>query len=197
MQNNEELYKTVHWRSFRTMINTFNKLETEDNLNDYDLTHVICYQTYGLQLQGNNVKFVTPNGGSCFVGNNEYDVFEIPYKDNIKNINGKYLFAIHNTSFDYWIYGRMTVKNNISFEPYGFYDVAINKNQVVVTKKLQNIDTAIGELNYNGGSFDNLGARQRAYNIKPSDVVGKQNGIKNNSKTLKGGEKVKIYKKDK
>jgi len=196
MKYNEELYKTVHWRSFRRIVTNLANIERV-NLVGYDLNHVTCYTTMGFTFLGRNVTFDIPgtNNRACFVEDNQYDMFEIPLNGCARNPKGKYLFVAHNKSFDYWIFGELVYENNKAhYDPYGFYHAAVDKENVVVKKEVSGNDVGYGE-NIQTKLFDAMSVRQRAYGNKASDILASQKGVTNNINTLKGGNKVKIYKK--
>lgn len=192
----EELYKTVHWRSFRTIAKLLAKME-HVSYADYDLNHITCYTVMGFSLMGKNVVFNFPNKKTraCFVHDNQYDMFEIPKNTNVRVPHGDYYFIAHNRTFDYWVFGELKVGGNIVYyDPYGFYHVAVDGENVSITKVISGDDCSYGE-NDVSRTFDNLYVRRRAYGQKASDVYAKKRGVSNDMNTLKGGEKVKIYKK--
>lgn len=148
-------------------------------------------------------------GASCWVSNNHYDVYEIPKVGHEFEIEGEFIFLAHNTDFDYWLFGAMEYRINKSrsisertlfdtaeFLPFGSYDVITDGRNTSIKKKTTTITTNYG---YSAkdlkGTFDHIGSRKRAYKTSPSKLLGKLLGITSNTKALKGGEKVKVYKK--
>ena len=199
MKQNDKLYKTVHWRRLRKTVRLITKME-EINLSPFDLEHIKCYQTYGFELQGKNTVVENTRKRSCFVGNNQYDVFEIPTLDNVGQLYGTFLVLTHNTSYDYWVLCRMEIKENgTKIKPFGFYDVVIEGNEVAVTKKQSSGATDIGEepRESRNEKFDALGNRKIVYGTSQSNELGRLTGMKNNTEDLKGGKDVPIYKKKK
>lgn len=79
MSNILPLHKTVHWRRLKEIIQLLAKLEQID-LKKFDLDHITCYRSLGIDLCGKNVQFKTKGNNAIWVSNNHYDVFEIPSK---------------------------------------------------------------------------------------------------------------------
>lgn len=200
--NSRELKDSVHWRRFKELATSFYTLERVDK-SEYNFNNICCYTCIGDELQGDNVNYSVSDGYSCFVYDNRYDFFEIPKYSNQKPYAGEYMFIAHNTDFDYWVFGEMkyTIRDNFestvrlndraTFVPYGKYNVIVDGRRHSITK------TEYGKnVNYGGNQkrnqrFDKLGNRLRAYGTSIQKLLNKRH----NTKGIKGGDAVKIYKK--
>jgi hypothetical protein len=207
MAGSAPLHKTVHWRRLRDLIQMLCDYE-HINCNDYDLQHIVCRKTIGSMLHGHNVSYdMCDNGRSYFVTDNNYEVFEIGKKTNKKNsIYGSFLVLIHNTDFNYWLFGNMKVGLNanksratqILSEKY-FYDI-LGQYNVTLSEKPTFRKTRRGD-NISFGNAENdlycggLG-RKQSYNTSDSEILNNL-GVKNKTNNLSGGSTVKIYKKSK
>lgn len=124
-------------------------------------------------------------------------------------IEGDFLYLAHNTDFDYWLFGSMeyridrnrTRTENIlvdraEFLPFGSYDIITDGGSTCIRKKTTGFNSNYG---FSGkelkGTFDYVGARKRAYRTTSSKLIGQVIGINSNIKSIKGGDKVKVYKK--
>ena len=58
INNKPQLHKTVHWRRLKSIIRELFKKENID-INEYNIDHITCYSTFGYELKGKNVKFIT------------------------------------------------------------------------------------------------------------------------------------------
>lgn len=204
----EELHKTTHWRRLREIIKSLARFEgVEDALQNYNTNKIICYSAHGEQLQGENSEFFTKGGRSCWVSDNSYDVYEIPKIGKEYKVEGEYYILVHNTDFDYWIFGKMTYSINrnetkrqgrlvdrVKFLPYGRYQVISTGRDFNITRTTKGKDCEFG-FHHPKGSFDTIGARKRAYRTSGAKLVGSIIGRNQDMKTVKGGDAVKIYKK--
>lgn len=103
---NIPLYKRVHWRSFRAFLSKLCKQENID-ISNFNTNKIMCYETLGDQLKGANVKY-KPNNLSCWVGDNRYEVYEIPSLQNHeRSLSGHFLVFAYNLEFDYWVVAYM------------------------------------------------------------------------------------------
>lgn len=163
----------------------------------------------GRELQGKNVKFHTRTKKSCWVLENHYDVYEAPIYGNEYKVEGKYFFGAHNTDYDYWIFGlmeyridkkmsasKMTVVDKAEFLPYGSYDIGVEHGKHIIRKKTLGKNTYFSSIDL-VGTFDKLSSRKRAYKTSTARILGRMIGIKSDVTTVKGGEKVKVYNKNK
>ena len=94
------LHKTVNWKNLKGVIKEtvafinrkiYNKEQID--LKDFDLNHIVCYRCEGIDLQGRNVVLSGFKGRSCFVDDNSYEVFEIPFIKNNENNETFLMFA--------------------------------------------------------------------------------------------------------
>lgn len=133
------LHKRTHWQTFRSAISEMCVYEKID-ISVYDVTNVTCYTCTGNELKGKNVTFTTAENRSCWVSNNNYEMYEIPAKNNSGKYPfiGKFLFLSHNVNFDYWIFGDMKaelisehsdVLENYKINPFGRYTITIGKRR--------------------------------------------------------------------
>ena len=53
--NKSPLHKTVHWRRFKKLTRLICKLENI-NVNNYNLEHITCYSTVGMELNRRKCK---------------------------------------------------------------------------------------------------------------------------------------------
>lgn len=203
-----ELHQTTHWRKLRNIIRELAKFEgVETAIKNYNTEKITCYSAHGEQLQGENSEFFTKEGRSCWVSDNSYDVYEIPKVGRERNIEGEYYILVHNTDFDYWIFGKMTYTINrnetkrqsklidrVKFLPYGRYQIISTERGFNITRTTKGKDCEFGFHNPKGW-FDTIGARKRAYGTSGAKLVGNIIGRTQNIKSVKGGDAVKIYKK--
>lgn len=213
--NHEPLQNTVHWRGMKNLFYTLCTYEHIDP-NGYNFNNICCYSCVGEELQGTNVKYPSiHHGNSCFVYDNEYDMFEVPAKSYDVSINkfsytGDYLFLAHDKSFDYWLFGKMSYEVDLdstatqqalidqaSFAAYGQYKVTFTDIHDFSFVK----ETAGPDCNFGGskfkGKFDKMGSRKKAYHTSTGQVVAGASGKNHNINGLKGGNKVRVYKKTK
>lgn len=116
-------------------------------------------------------------------------------------IEGKFLIVAHNTSFNYWIVTLMedTIKGQsekVHFTVLGKYSISTNGNSVIISKELIGSKVDCGD-NSLGSFFDPWNGRRKAYGTNRSEIIAKNNKIKNNLNNVKDTKKVKIYKKRK
>lgn len=89
---------------------------------------------------------------------------------------------------------KMCVVDYAEFLPYGSYDIGVEGGKHIIRKKTLGRNTYFSSLDP-VGSFDKLSSRKRAYKTSTARILGKMIGIQSNTKSIKGGEKVKVYKK--
>lgn len=138
--NETPLHKTVHWRRLKEIISEICAYEKIDTSN-YNMNKITCYRTFGDEMKGPNVKYNIRGGTSCWVSDNKYEIFEIPKLSNKGYaFTGNFIFIAHNVSFDYWLFGTMSVKldmqdlkvnhrvnESVYFNLYGKYLIASNR----------------------------------------------------------------------
>jgi hypothetical protein len=108
------LHKRTHFRKMREVMIEIGKYEGF-NTYDYDFFSMTVYETVGEGLKGKNVSYNIKGGFSCWVKDNRYDIFEVPSKSNQKGSPyGDFLFLAYNKSFDYYLFGYMSVTLNRS-----------------------------------------------------------------------------------
>lgn len=202
IKNKEPLHKTVHYRKLRTILSNIVKIEKNFiNPNMFDDKHIICYRTSGDNLVGNNVKFTNIHKSRCcFVGDNEYEVYEIPYINNNQKtpFSGEFLVLCYNVAFGYWLLLRMTerfivsnnvLKENIEFYSFGEYEVT-NQENLSVKKVLNGNDCDRGNISfYNNDVFDKYRYRYYSYHIDKLGLIKKFD-----KKVVADNTAVKIYK---
>ena len=126
----QPLHKTTHFRRLRDVITALAK-KAKLNISKYNLMNMRCYRCRGKNLHGKNV--VTLNAisksRSCFVKENDYEIYECPSTTNKEDYVGNFLVVAHNTTFDYWMLILMnhsiSIKNNKAYVNV-VYDPKIN-----------------------------------------------------------------------
>lgn len=124
-------------------------------------------------MQGSNVNYDTFNNYSCWVPNNDYDMYEVPLYGDERSPIGEYLFLTHNTNFDYWCFGKLTCYTDCGgyiaadFVPYGKYTVFGSGRNISLRKDMRGYDLILGgKTGRKHHHFDEVGVRRRAYNCK-------------------------------
>ena len=135
------LYKTIDWRKLKVIIKEtaafINKKYSKKviDLKYFNTNKIACYRCKGIDLQGKNVELSGFKGRSCFVYDNSYEIFEIPFIGNNNKEETFLMFAKNNSFEGQWIVTYMfihhTVKNNkyyckVVFTP--IFDGAISYN---------------------------------------------------------------------
>lgn len=205
------LHKRAHYRRTREVITEIAKHE-KVQIRNYDLFNMRVFDTFGESLIGHNVSYNTPNDQSCFVEDNQYDVFEVPHKDN-KNMwpYGKFLVLIFNSSFDYYFFGEMTVnldreesirnrfpEEHYHYKMYGRYTIVFETNKNFVTKTHHIKDWTVGynsnEMNY---VADGWSVRKKSYKLNNHEIL-KRIGLQTTQQRKVVDKKpVDVYKKNK
>lgn len=203
MAGSTPLHKTVHWRKMRNLLRILCEYENI-NYSLYDFESINCRRTYGDLLKGSNITCdIHDKNRSYFVNDNTYDVFEIPKRGKKGQFYGSFLVLIHNTSYDYWLFGKMvcslnrnesirlkTVKDRYFYDILGHYSVCFGEDvSFTKTKRGNRIDFGVASSVFNNG-FD----RKKAYHTNDSEILNKI-GFKNNPNNLVDNKSVKIYKK--
>ena len=203
MAGSTPLHKTVHWRKMRILLRMLCDYENID-YSSYDFDSINCRLTYGDLMTGTNVDCdIHDKSRSYFVSDNEYNIFEIPKIGKKGQYYGSFLVLIHNTSFDYWMFGKMvcslnknesirtkSVKDKYFYDIFGHYSVSFDgKVFLTKTKRGNNIDLGLKSKSY-CTYFD----RKRSYHTNDSKILNKI-GFKNNPNNLVDNKSVKIYNK--
>jgi hypothetical protein len=206
--NSIPLHKRAHFRRTREVITQIAKHENV-NINDYDLLTIKAYSTVGENLKGKNVTYNTANGDSIWVLDNRYDIFEVPSINNFKGSPyGEFLYFAFNDSFDYYLFGRMTVTlqkeetmrtrfitEKIYFDPKGKFDIIFegNKNNVTKVEYGYNFTPGAHSSEHNF-TFDSYNVRKKSYGLSRYDILNLL-GIKTTKvNKLVGSNKTPIYK---
>ena len=210
MSKGAPLYKRVHFRRIREVFTEIGNYEGLDP-NDYDLTNMRVYETYGENLKGKNVSYNVDDGSSCFVLDNRYEFYEAPsISNNPGSPYGKFLFLAYNTSFDYYLFGVMTVKldanesrrtmdlvETVYFKNQGKYMITFQKNDNYI-KKVENGNKFAPGLRSTDHNFDfdSYNSRKKAYKTNRHKIL-ESIGVKNlvSNKKIAGKDPVAIYKK--
>jgi hypothetical protein len=208
--NDIPLYKRAHFRRTREVITEIANYEGI-NIHDYDLFSICVYDTVGQNQAGKNVSYNTDGGRSIFVEDNKLDIFEAPKKSNKTNYYGKYLFFIHNRSFDYYYLGTMnvTLDKNASrntsrvverahFNNYGKYAIVYSEYNNHISKEEYGYNFTPGYLpssvNY---SFDSFNSRKHAYKTSNHSIL-RQLGLNiTSTKKIIDNKAVRVNKKNK
>jgi len=206
MQDNKTilpLHKTVHFRRLRELITEASK-QANIAIDKYDMKSITCYRTNGKGLMGSNVSFRKINSGrSCFVYDNNYEVYEIPCTTNKDKFTGDYLLLVKNVSFEYYLLVLMNYKidlngnfkTEIVYTPLVYFEAVLLKNNIKIN-------------NLNRGFYLNLGSNS---NNKPADMANRFTAYRmsdasyirnyyqkyNKTRISNGNVAVKIYNKNK
>ena len=203
MAGSTPLHKTVHWRKMRDLLRILCEYENID-YSLYDFESINCRRTCGDLLEGSNVTCdIHDKSRSYFVDNNKYDIFEVPKRGKKGQYYGSYLVLIHNTSFDFWLFGKMVsslnrndsirkraVKDTYFYDMFGHNSVVFGDDvSFTKTKRGNAIDYGLSSNSYNT-YLD----RKRSYHTNDSEILNKL-GLRNNPNNLVDNKSVKIYKK--
>lgn len=183
--NDIPLHQRAHFRRVREVITEIANYENM-NIQNYDLFNMRVYDTMGVAIAGTNVSYNTDNGCSIFVEDNKYDIFEVPSKRNKKGSPyGEFIFFIHNTSFDYYMCGKMRVKldeystksrktivESAHYDNYGKYMITYEPNENNITKVEFGTEFGpgynINQINY---VFDSFNSRKHAFNTSQHKIL--------------------------
>jgi hypothetical protein len=159
---------------------------------------------YGQDMKGQNVSYNVKDNCSCWVNNNEYEIFEVPMKQNIKQPYGEYLILAYNKNFKYYIFGKMTIRaafysnrlnEKVSFKIFGQYSVAYQNKDLSIYKNLKGSDCDMGGNIKPNTYFDPMCVRLAAYGTSKNKETSRLLGKPYVEKVISGNERVKIYKK--
>ena len=118
------LYKTIDWRKLKVIIKEtvafINRKSGKEqiDLNDFNLNRIVCYRCKGIDLQGKNVELSGFEGRSCFVDDNSYEIFEIPFAGNNSEKEMYLVFAKNNSFEGQWIVSIMAIFNIVKNNKY-------------------------------------------------------------------------------
>jgi len=210
---NNKTAENTHWRTLKGLTKSLSNIENV-NISSYNLDDVYCYQTLGSEMQGSNVTYFANENYSCFVGDNTYDIYEVPLKRQSSNktllpIEGKKLCLAYNKDYNYWLFSEMeyyinndSVKStsmfsdSASFSIYGSYLVNFIDNDFNISKKYSGDICTFGTTSSTRSSlFDSLGTRKAAYQTSEAELVSTILGTNFKEKPIIDKHKVKIYKK--
>jgi len=202
----------AHFRRIREVISEIAKCENINILN-YDLCDIQAYDTMGENLKGKNVSYNTEGNYSCWVGNNNYEMFEVPAKGNRKKSPyGDFLFLAINKNYDYYLFGSMVVAldeyqstmlhsviETVCYKPYGKYSIVFTDSENYIVQQEYGYKFIPGvrsdEHNF---SYDSYNTRKKyGYNTSEHEIL-ESLGV-NNLKTNKlvSSDAVPIYKHNK
>jgi len=199
--NNVPLNARVHYRRTKEIITAVGNYEGI-KLDAFDLNHITCYATLGDNLKGNTVSYSNSSTHeSCWVSDNQYEIFEVPAKNNFNKYNfcGSFLFLAHDIDYDYWLFGTLKdtinysetkkkkdLVENVSYYVYGKYQISIGQNSSshIINKKLSGKLVNYGATYCEDPMFDNFGTRKLAFSKKSnsqvlSEIIGNQGSNKN------------------
>lgn len=209
--NDIPLHKRIHFRRVREAIREIAEYEGF-NPDNYDLFKMTAYETVGENLKGKNVTYNIGKGRSCFVYDNKYDVVEVPSLSNKPNSPyGSFLYFIYNRSFQYHIFGEMTVsldadatrrsgnvRERVHFENYGKYEIIFgsgdsdNRIHKAEYGSLFDPGTTSDEHNFD---FDSYNSRKKAYKTDRYKILASV-GVRNTDPYRAiDSKEVKVYKK--
>jgi len=213
MSKDTPLHKRTHFRRIREIITELSNYEGF-NINSYDLFHIKAYETVGQNLKGKNVKYNIDNGYSCWVGDNRYEVFEVPAKSNRENSPyGEFIYLAYNKSFQYYLFGKMQVELDVStsksnrfvnedvyFRNYGKYSIVFgtraNDNSINKDEYGSKFDPGSHSSEHNF-DFDTYNSRKIAYKTNKYKIL-ESIGVRGlDSGKIVGSDVVKVYNKDK
>jgi len=207
------LHKRTHFRKIREVMNEIARYEGF-NIHDYDFFNMTVYETVGENLKGKNVSYNINGGGSCWVKDNHYDIFEVPSKSNKpKWPYGEFIFLAYNRSFKYYLFGKISINLNksetirtryvsesIHVKNHGKFDIIFEKydNHITKVEYGSEFDPGVQSSEHNF-DFDSYNTRKKAYRtdrykiIKAIDPSFKGTSDPNK---ISGKDKVKVFNKN-
>jgi hypothetical protein len=209
--NDIPLHQRAHFRRIREVVTEIAEYEGIP-VHQYDLFNMTAYDTSGHNMTGNNTSYNTRTGGSCFVLDNKYDVFEIPKKSNKKNSPyGEFIFFVHNTSFDYYLLGTMRVSLNksetiasrfpsekVSYRNYGKYFILYEslRNNITKIEAGDAFDPGFTPSKISH-IFDSYNSRKHAYKTSNHKILRDLGFDITSTKKITDNSKVKVFNKNK
>jgi hypothetical protein len=205
------LHERTHFRRMRevfTEIAQYEHIEIEA----YDLYNMCVYESVGDNQKGSNVSYDTEGNQSIWVFGNEYEIYEVPAKRNIKGWPyGDFLYIAYNTSFQYYMFGKMkvsldktrsvktgTIVEDVHYEPYGKLTITFTKDKNLIHKEEFGYEFTPGVISSDHSfNFDKFNGRKLAYRW-PTHKLLKEIGVNGVlQKKITGDTKVEKFKKNK
>lgn len=207
MSKDIPLYKRAHFRRIKEIL-----IELADyegySINNYNIDKITAYETMGVDLRGKNVRYNIEGNDSCFVGDNKYDVYEVPSKRNkIGSPYGEFLYLIFNRSFDYYLFGKLEVKldaaksraskqltESVFYKNHGKFDIIFQNGENHITKIEYGSSFNPGRnSSEEPANFDSYNSRKKGYRTSRHKLLAEL-GVGNiNGDKLKSKGAVKIY----
>jgi len=205
------LHKRTHFRRTREIMTEIGKYEGF-NMNDYDLFNIRAYETVGENLKGKNVSYNIQGGYSCWVKDNKYEMFEVPSKSNRKGSPyGEFLFLAYNKSFQYYLFGYMTVNldsnetrrtkhivEDVYFKNHGKFDITFsnNDNHIHKVEYGSKFDPGVQSDEHNF-EFDSYNSRKISYGTNKYKILNSLGISTIDPSKMVGKNAVEVYKKKK
>jgi hypothetical protein len=211
MSKDIPLYKRAHFRRIKEVLDEIADHEGY-NINNYNIDKIAAYDTMGVNLRGRNVSYNVRDGYSCWVGDNKYEIYEVPSKRNkIGSPYGDFLYLAYNKSFDYYLFGKLEVSLNASasraskqinetvhYKNHGKYDIIFQQGENHIKKIEYGSDFDPGrQSSEESANFDSYNSRKQAYRTSKHKILADL-GVSNiNANKISGNDAVKIYNKPK
>jgi hypothetical protein len=205
------LHKRVHYRRIKEIFREIGNYEGF-NLNNYNLDKMTVYETVGENLKGKNVSYNIVDNNSCWVKDNRYEIYEAPSAYNNQNSPfGEFLFLAYNKSFDYYLFGLMTVEldeyaskrdrfvvESVYYKNHGKYTIVFQYGDNNITKLEygSKFDPGVSSSEHNF-TFDSYNSRKKAYRTDSYKILQSIGVSGLNSNKITGSSEVKIYNKNK
>jgi hypothetical protein len=208
----EALHKRAHFRRIREVMIEIAKYEKFDT-RDFNFFKIRAYSTVGQNLKGKNVAYNIKDSASCWVYDNKYDFFEVPSNSNQEGWPyGEFLFLAYNKSFQYYLFGIMTVEldrgrtistryvtERVHFKNHGKFFITFEQydNNIHKSEYGSDFDPGVPSDEHTF-DFDSFNSRKIAYNLNSYKIIGKIDpSFKGTSDPNKiaGKNKVAIYNK--
>lgn len=205
-KNKSPLHRRTHWRNLREIITEIAVYEGI-NISAYDFDNGVCYECSGDELKGKNVTFATSENRSCWIGDNDYEMYEFPKLGNAQRPGfGSFIYLSHDTDYDYWTFGILqamkskrkynadkvinTSSAQYCINPLGTYTVTYGHGDNSVKKIFDGYDSMFGLDVGRYDLFDQFGTRRRAYGGRrkksKKPITEKSNNVKIYKKKKKG-----------
>jgi hypothetical protein len=211
MSKDIPLYKRAHFRRIKEVLTELADYEGY-NINNYNLDKITAYDTMGVDLRGRNVRYNIQGGYSCWVGDNKYEMYEVPSKRNkIGSPYGDFLYLAFNKSFDYYLFGKLEIsldssasrtskqlKETVYYKNHGKYSIIFQQgeNHIHKVEKGSEFDPGLASSDTTA-DFDSYNSRKKAYRTSKHQILADL-GVNNlNSNKISGKDPVKIYNKPK
>ena len=204
------LHERTHFRRMREVFTEISQYEHIE-IDAYDLYNMCVYESVGDNQKGNNVSYDTEGNQSIWVFENRYEIYEVPAKRNVKGWPyGDFLYIAYNTSYDYYMFGKMKVSldkqrslqtgnlvEDVHYEPYGKLSIVFTNSKNMITKDEFGYNFTPGVISSDHSFvFDQYNGRKLAYRW-PKHKILKEIGVKEVIKEkITGLKKVKKFKKN-